>query len=167
MNRFKLYSALNFLLFMILVSHSQAVQAERYQMTVLPHEAQGYLVRDGHYEDAISRISPVGNAPFPAYTNLCVAHTMMGHLAKAEANCNRAVDAARLAVKIGKRQNHNYRAELVIALSNRGVQRTRGGNFSSADADFREALAIDSVADLPGRNLSVLSSETAYAVASH
>lgn len=167
MNRFKLYSAFNILLLMILVSHSQAAQAERYQMTVLPYKAQGHLVRDGHYEDAIRRISLVGNAPFPACTNLCVAHTMTGHLVKAEASCNRAVDAAKLAVKIGKRRNHDYQADLVIALSNRGVQRTRAGDLTGAEADFREGLAIKPVADLPRNNLLVLRSEVAYAVIDH
>ena len=160
MTYLKLNYSVKVLLLLAAVSLSQAVFAKGYQMSIVPGHSQGYLVQQGRYEEAMSSISLVGSRQFPANTNLCVAQAKAGHLIEARASCERAVDAARIDAKIGKRVNHNYAADLAVALTNRGVLRVILGDLAGAEKDFRMAIELHAGSDTPLQNLAILNQVT-------
>ena len=114
-------------------------------MSVVEDRAYGELVQKGAYTKAISRINDVDSRfPYPAHTNLCVAHTLMGDYVDAAPHCDEAVELAQKAAEKGKRRDRDYPAELAMAYSNRGVQRARSGDLAGAEADFQAAMNTDS-----------------------
>ena len=145
-------------------------QGPRYTMTVISNQSYSGKVLKGDYESAIDRItaSRVGKRKrFASLTNLCVAYTKVGELELAEETCNAAV------VFVEERQSGRPRtvyspgdieaadrADLAVALSNRGVCRAARGETELAHADFEASLELGADLSAPEINLARLDSAT-------
>lgn len=128
-----------------------------FTMTVISDDSYGHLVKAGAYETAIEKISNYSERrqnTFEAQTNLCVAYTKSGDLARADNACNGALESIqRQADRALKRRQtpkylaEGYRAYLALALGNRGVLSAIRGDSDKARMDFLQASQLH--ADLP------------------
>jgi tetratricopeptide (TPR) repeat protein len=146
-------------------------QAPQYTMTVISNEKFSHKVLKGDYEAAIEKIHAAtrrGGDDFPTQTNLCVAYTKVGELDAAEAACNAAVELVREKRAKRPRSARGYdivdagdRADLAVALSNRGVLHAARGRIDLALADFKASLDLDAGLSAPGINLARLDTPAA------
>lgn len=128
-----------------------------FTMTVISDDSYGHLVKAGAYKTAIEKISNYSERrlnTFEAQTNLCVAYTKSGDLAKADNACNGALESIqpRADRALKRRQTpdylaERYRAYLAVALGNRGVLSAVRGDSDKARMDFLQASELQ--ADLP------------------
>jgi tetratricopeptide (TPR) repeat protein len=139
--------------------------APGYQMTVVLDRAEGQTIAYGNYERAILRLPRHGGStPYANYTNLCVAHTMVGQYKHAQHYCDEALKAAEKQAEFGRRKDRDYTSNWAIALSNRGVLKTRMGDAEGARDDFRAAIELKSNTGVPTHNMANLSAETAETI---
>lgn len=137
-------------------------------LSIVPDRAYGDLVQRGDYEKAIRRIRFVDSRyPYPANTNLCVAHIMLEQFEEAGPYCDEAVVMAAEAARSSRRKGLDYRDEWSAALTNRGALRALGGNPESAKVDFQEALALDADTAAPEINLDQLQKAQAARLAGY
>jgi Tfp pilus assembly protein PilF len=139
-------------------------QAPQYTMTVISNEKFSHKVLKGDYEKAIEKIEVASRSDdFSMQTNLCVALTKTGDLDAAKVACDAAVEIVR--EKRSKRtrtaRRFDYvdagdRADLAVALSNRGVLHAAQGEEDLAHADFKASLDLDAGLSAPGINLARL-----------
>jgi len=126
-------------------------------LSIVADMAHGDRVQRGDYEQAIRRIRFVDSRyPYPANTNLCVAHIMLQQYDKAQPHCDKAVDLAAEAASSTRRKDLHYKGEWSAALTNRGALRALSGNPDGARADFLEALALNADTAAPEINLAQL-----------
>jgi tetratricopeptide (TPR) repeat protein len=126
-------------------------RAAPFTMAVILGEAHGSKVEAGQYEQAIERITESGRrAPedFADQVNLCVAYVKTKDIRKAGTACDAAV------AKVKKQENRvsrirnnrsevrTYRANLALALSNRGVLLAATGDTERAKQDFLAAIDL-------------------------
>ncbi len=127
-------------------------RAAPFTMAVIIGEAHGSKVEAGQYEQAIERITKSGRrAPedFADQVNLCVAYAKTRDIRKASTACDAAV------AKVKKQENRvsrirndrnkevrTYRANLALALSNRGVLLAATGDTERAKQDFLAAIDL-------------------------
>lgn len=150
-----------------------AEAAERaFEMKAYVDYPGGREVISGDYAAATQAASrnadKTGEAGMIANTNLCVALTKSGQLAKADAVCTKAVTLAeRSGIAAPRLQYGNdNRRYVAIALSNRGVLKAVSGDPLAATRDFRDAAGMARAgADLPRRNLAYLEATTTDRVA--
>lgn len=103
-----------------------------------------------------------------AYTNLCVAYTMVGNFTTAKDACEVALDLAKQEDRSTRPSRGNWPMPTVArALSNRGVVEVMLGDTSAAMEDFAAADALDpSTWKAPKRNMAYVAElEAAVAVA--
>jgi len=149
-----------------LLSVSALAKEPRYTMTVIKDESQGRRVLEGDYDAAIDRITAARHGsrdPFSSQTNLCVAYTKAGYLDKADEACNAAVAIVRERRQSQPRTSSTFtyidagiRADLAVALSNRGVLNAARGDTDKALADFRASLELDAGLSAPAINIARL-----------
>ena len=90
---------------------------------------------------------------------------MLGQFDKAAGHCNQSVELAEKAAQTGRRKDRDYLGEWSMALTNRGVMYALSGDIEAAEADFREALALDADTAVPEINLAQLKLHRAEALA--
>lgn len=135
-------------------------------LSIVYDRAYGDLVQRGDYERAIRRANSIdARFPYPAHTNICVSHVMLGQFDKAAGHCNQSVELAEKAAQTGRRKDRDYLGEWSMALTNRGVMHALAGNIEAAEADFREALKLDADTAVPKINLAQLKLHRAEALA--
>ena len=121
-------------------------------MAVIVDGAYGDKVEAGHYEKAINRITKNGRRMpknFAGQVNLCVAYTKTHEIQKASVACEAAIAELReqdsRMSRIGNVRNKElraYKADLALALSNRGVLLAASGDTERAKQDFVAALEL-------------------------
>ncbi len=143
-----------------------ADETPKYTMTVISNESHSGKVLKGDYAAAIDRLTVARvskrNA-FSSLTNLCVAYTKLGDLDKAEEACDGAVKL------VEERRNERSRtarpldaveaadrADLAVALSNRGVYHAARGETQEAHDDFETSLELGAGLSAPEINLARL-----------
>ncbi|MEO1202092.1 MAG: hypothetical protein AAFX10_05250 [Pseudomonadota bacterium] len=145
-------------------------QSPQYTMTVFSNQSFSGKVLKGEYEAAIDRIT-AGRVPkrkrLASLTNLCVAYTKVGELEQADEACNAAVALVEQRRDKRSRATHSPadieaadRADLAVALSNRGVYFAAKGEKQRAQADFEASLELDAGLSAPEINLARLDSST-------
>lgn len=123
-----------------------------FTMAVIIGEAEGSKVQAGKYEQAIERITRSGRR-MPRYfadqLNLCVAYTKTNDIQKASAACEGAIaEVKEEESRVSRSKNDRaprvlaYRANLALALSNRGVLRAATGDRKRARQDFLAAIEL-------------------------
>jgi len=127
-------------------------RAAPFTMAVILGEAHGSKVEAGRYEQAIERITESGRrAPedFADQINLCVAYAKTRNIRKASAACDAAVaEVKKQENRVSRIRNTRneelraYRANLALALSNRGVLLAATGNTERAKQDFLAAIDL-------------------------
>lgn len=127
-------------------------RAQPFTMGVIIGQAEGSKVRAGKYEQAIERITRSGRrvpTRFADNVNLCVAYTKTHDLEKASESCEAAIAEVKgqenRVSRIKSDRNHEvlaYRADLALALSNRGVLRAATGDTKRARMDFLAAIKL-------------------------
>ena len=138
-----------------------------YTMTVITDQAHGRRVTAGNYQQAIRRITHNGQhsrSRFADHNNLCVAYAKTVELDKAAAACDAAVEQVRKREKRAMRSTHPFgaakhafKADLSIALSNRGVLHAVAGKADLAREDFVAAIELRShVSRIAEKNLDRL-----------
>ena len=125
---------------------------EPFTMAVIVDAAYGRKVTLGHYDQAISRITKGGHRSirrFEDQVNLCVAYVKTSAIQKAGAVCDAAIDNVKSREPRVSRlyadrslEARAYRADLALALSNRGVLLAATGDTKSAKQDFLAALEL-------------------------
>jgi len=141
-----------------------ADQPNKFVMTAFESAAGGDSLVRGQYADAlaITKRSPArGDAMVK--TNECVAYTMTGQFAAAQAVCDSAVASA----KQDLRQAHapvwqlaQLQDTLAVAYSNRAVLHWLSHNNGAAEHDLSDASTLSPKADFVARNESALHSPT-------
>ena len=131
---------------------------DTFQMMAVEDSAQGKLVVEGRYEEAIERLETrsIRNRSFAAQNNLCVAYAKTMALYKAVVACETAIEAR----KLRKPATHHHLPasrqmlrDRAVALSNRGVLRFVMGDPEGAREDFEASVALKSGLDEPDENL--------------
>lgn len=132
-------------------------QEPDFVLSIVTDMAYGDVVQRGEYERAIRRIRFVDSRyPYPANTNLCVAHIMLEQYDEAQPHCDKAVEMAAEAARTSRRKDLDYKSEWSASLTNRGALRALSGNLDGAREDFLEALALNADTALPEINLAQL-----------
>jgi Flp pilus assembly protein TadD len=137
------------------VSAGAEEQEKRYTMTAITDASFGHTVTTGDYEQAIQRITAPNyhlKESFAAKTNLCVAYTKTGAIGAASDACEAAVTE----LDVNRFRYSDERANLAVALTNRGVLRAVQGDTDRARQDFVEAVELDSGLATPATNLARL-----------
>ena len=130
-------------------------EVKPYQMGVLLNKAHGRSIEAGKYAKAVAKMAhrlEESSKDFGTQNNLCVALVKTNSLDKAATACDAAVAEAS---KLGKtalaskkrRQSEaeeSRRADLAIALFNRGVLLAVQGNTDKALKDFESAASLGS-----------------------
>lgn len=144
---------------LVVIAQASALAADTevkpYQMAVLLNQAYGQSIDAGKYENAITKLAhrlDRSRVDFGTQNNLCVALVKTNSLDKAATACDAAVaQASRLekqALSAKKRRERlaaeSHRADLAIALSNRGVLLAVKGKKDQAQKDFKTAASLDS-----------------------
>jgi len=144
---------------LVVIAQTPAFAAEKevmpYQMGVLLDAAYGRSIRAGKYEKAVAKMAhrlDDSDAGFGTKNNLCVAFVKTQSLDKATTACEAAVAEAskqeRMALLAKKRHQSDaagsHRADLAIALSNRGVLLVLQGEEDKAQEDFKSAANLGS-----------------------
>ena len=145
-------------------------QAKPYTMTVIIDDAQGGKVQSGQYERAIDRLTRNGRHTPSRYAdqvNLCVAYTKAKELQKAGDVCEAAIANAKQRERVVSKRARNStaaranRADLAIALSNRGVLMAATGDKELAKQDFLAAIELDTkLTSIAESNLERLARES-------
>ena len=145
-------------------------QAKPYTMAIIINDAQGRKVQSGQYERAIDRLTRSGSHTPSRYAdqvNLCVAYTKAKELQKAGNVCEAAIaNAKQREYAVSKRAMNTtaaraYRADLAIALSNRGVLMAATGDKELAKQDFLAAIELDTkLTSIAESNLERLARES-------
>lgn len=149
------YAALGALLVTATVSAPASAENEAatpFTMAVISNEAYGQRVTSGEFDQAIDNITAGGRRSrdrFADQNNLCVAYTKTSEIKKARIACNAAV--ARVKKQASWRRTsasdysgkgQAYRADLTVALSNRGVLLAATGDAELARKDFLAAIEL-------------------------
>lgn len=121
----------------VVASSVQAEAADRaapaWRMAAVVDRAQGRALVAGDYRRVIDRLGEQ-NDNFETSTNLCVAYALSGDLAKADAECARALMLSESAAT---------RRDTALALTNLGVLRAAHGDLGAARSIFSRALELD------------------------
>jgi len=143
-------------------------QAPKFTMTVISDGSGSGKVLKGYYASAVDRITAAKKARpsnFASLTNLCVAYTKLGELDRADETCEAAVqlvverrDGRSRAAKRDDAITAADKADLAVALSNRGVLRAARGDWDRAFDDFQASLELDAGLSAAGINLARLDS---------
>jgi len=149
------YAALGTLLIAATLSapaSAENAQPGEFTMGVISDDAYGITVTKGKYEQAIERITKNGKRlprSFADQINLCVAYTKSYEIEEAGAACDAAIAQVKKQERRVSRINNNrnpedraYRANLALALSNRGVLLAATGDAGRAEQDFYAAIAL-------------------------
>lgn len=131
---------------------AENTQPSQFTMGVISDDAYGVAVRKGKYEHAIDRITKGGKrlpGSFADQNNLCVAYTKSYAIEKASSACDAAIAQVKNKERRVSRINNDrnpevraYRANLALALSNRGVLLAATGDAGRAEQDFYAAIAL-------------------------
>jgi len=127
----------------------RAAQSPAWRMTAVVDRAQGRALVAGDYRRVIDRLS-AQHGGFEATTNLCVAYALSGDLAKADAECARALALSKSA---------STPRDTALALTNLGVLRAAHGDLGAARSNFSRALELDRGLLQASDNLQRLSAE--------
>lgn len=129
-------------------------QPKLFTMAVISDDAYGITVTKGKYEQAIDRITRNGDRlarSFADQINLCVAYTKSHEIDKAGTACDAAIaQVKKKETRVARIKNDRdpevraYRANLALALSNRGVLLAATGDADLAKKDFDAAIALQS-----------------------
>jgi tetratricopeptide (TPR) repeat protein len=127
-------------------------QTTPFTMAVIIGGAEGDKVEAGHYEKAIDRITRNGRRMprhFAGQVNLCVAYTKTHEIQKANVACEAAIaELKKQDSRMSRIRNDRnmelraYKADLALALSNRGVLLAATGDTERARRDFQAALEL-------------------------
>ncbi len=117
------------------------------QMAAVVDRAEGQAVVAGDYESAIQGLERKQRHGFEASTNLCVAYTKTGALAKADRACAAALELSEEAA---------VRRDIAVALSNLGVLKAINGDLSGARKSFTRAIELRAQVPQANDNLGVL-----------
>ena len=140
---------------------------DNFEMKVVGDAAYGQLIQNGNSEAAIARLDGITTRKAGAFfkaNNLCVAYTKTGELSKAEPACEQALELISADGRIAaseKRMQRDFRA---MALSNLGVLRALGGEYSLARDHFTQALELETRLSAPATNMAYLELKAAQAV---
>lgn len=131
---------------------AESALSSQFTMGVISNDAYGIAVKKGKYGQAIERITKSGkrlSGSFADQINLCVAYTKSYEIEKASAACDAAIaqvkkQESRVSRITSKRnpEVRAYRANLALALSNRGVLLAATGDAGRAEQDFYAAIAL-------------------------
>lgn len=129
---------------------AEETPAAEYTMAVIKNEAYGRRVTAGKYEQAIDRITRGGGRVkdrFADQVNLCVAYTKTKDIENANAACNAALAGLRKQEARATRSKKgplygNYKKDLAVALSNRGVLFAVSGDAERAKESFAAAIEL-------------------------
>ncbi len=129
---------------------AEETPAAAYTMTVIKNEAHGRHVTAGKYEQAIDRITRGGTRgkdSFSDQVNLCVAYTKTRDIHNANASCNAALAGLKKREARATRSKKsplydNYKRDLAVALSNRGVLFAVSGDTQRAEESFAAAIRL-------------------------
>jgi Flp pilus assembly protein TadD len=110
-----------------------AAESTGWRMTAVLDRAQGRALVAGDYQRVIERLR-ARDENFEATTNLCVAYAMSGDLARADAECARALMLSESAAAPRDR---------ALALTNLGVLSAAHGDLGAARSNFSRALELD------------------------
>lgn len=127
-------------------------QAVPFTMAVILGEAHGSKITAGKYQQAIERITKSGRR-LPKYfadqLNLCVAYVKTHEIQKASTACEAAIaEVKKQEARVSRIRNDRnqqvlaYRANLALALSNRGVLLAAIGDAELAKQDFLTAIEL-------------------------
>ena len=144
---------------------AQEAPAAAYTMAFIEDEAYGRQVTAGKYEQAIDRITRSGvrtRDRFAEQVNLCVAYAKSKDIESANLSCNAALaglkkqqDRATLSKKSAR--YGEYKRDLAVALSNRGVLFAVSGDKKRARESFAAALELQTgISHLAKSNLERL-----------
>jgi tetratricopeptide (TPR) repeat protein len=115
-----------------------------FQMAAVIDRARGDAVLAGNYGRAIEALERSGRKHFASRTNLCIAYTLSGDLAKADAECGAALRLSKDKVEHASDSTRRVaRRDVAVALSNLGVVKAVSGDLSGAYQDFTLAVEID------------------------
>ena len=144
---------------LVVIAQTPAFAAETevkpYQMGVLLNKAYGRTIDAGKYEKAVAKMAhrlDDSSTGFGMKNNLCVAFVKTHNLDEAATACDAAVaEASKLekSALSGKKRHQSeaaesHRADLAIALLNRGVLLAVQGNTDKAQKDFESAASLGS-----------------------
>ena len=164
-NRYNMLTQLRgtaLILALLAATASQAAGNTGFRLIAFEDKAQGELVVNGEYAEAIAKLVPQSRSrsEFARHNNLCVAYTKTAELDKAISACDKAVSMrdntrAGAATYLNLEQIREAR-DKAIALSNRGVVRAISGDISGAALDFEESLRLHGRLSEPQQNLKLL-----------
>lgn len=152
---FRLIGAMALVVIVQTPAFAAETEVKPYQMGVLLNKAYGRSIDAGKYEKAVAKMAhrlDDSGAEFGTKNNLCVAFLKTHNLDKAATACEAAVAEAskleRTALSAKKRRQgevaESYRADLAIALLNRGVLLAVRGEKDKARKDFESAASLGS-----------------------
>ena len=129
---------------------AEETTAASYTMAVIKNEAHGRRVTAGKYEQAIDKITRGGvraKDRFADQVNLCVAYTKTKDIENANASCNAALAGLKKQETRATRSKKsplygNYKKDLALALSNRGVLFAVSGDTERAKESFAAAIKL-------------------------
>lgn len=144
---------------------AEETPAGAYTMTVIENEAYGNRVTAGRYEQAIDKITRGGGQGkdrFADQVNLCVAYTKTKDIESANLACNAALAGLKKREGRATRSKKGplygeYKKDLAVALSNRGVLFAVSGDAERAQESFAAAIELQtSVSHIAESNLERL-----------
>jgi len=131
---------------------AKSAEVRPFTMAVILDAAHGKKVTSGRYEQAIDRLTRQGtrgSTRFEDQVNLCVAYAKTSEIDKASTACDAAI--ARVKQRGERALRHRsdrslaaraYKADLALALSNRGVLKAATGDSELARKDFLDAMEL-------------------------